>query len=135
MSGEITNKILDIIHVNFPDLKLVYLFGSAANNKDQKESDVDLAFYAGAEVPPLRTFEVQQAIARKIHTAVDLIDLKAASTVMNYEVISTGKILYEAEPSFTNRYEERIDCLYRTLNEDRRGILEEIYQTGKVYAR
>jgi len=76
---------------------------------------------------------VAQDIAKVIGKNVDLVDLLQASTVMRMQVISTGKRLYCSNLIVCEQFEDYVYVAYARLNEERRGILEDIKQRGTVY--
>jgi predicted nucleotidyltransferase len=118
-----------------PGLQAVYQFGSSVTGTEHPASDVDLAFLAAAPVDPLARFDVQQAVASAIHRDVDLVDLRAASSVMAMQVLSTGRLLHEADPVARGLFEDLTYGAYARLNEERRGILDRIAAEGTVHGR
>ncbi len=86
-------------------ISLALLFGSRATNRARDNSDFDLAVLLDAEYP-------QDVLARAsqkrelLHNLVayfstsrfDLVILNDASSLLVYEVVQSGKVLYEAKP-------------------------------------
>lgn len=116
-------------------LQAVYQFGSSGTGTEHAESDVDLAFLATASLKPLERFDVQQALASALRREVDLIDLRAASPVMAMQVLSTGRLLHDADPVARGQFEDLTYSSYARLNEERRGILDRIAAEGTIYGR
>jgi hypothetical protein len=69
-----------------------------------------------------------------LHRDVDLIDLRQASTVMRMQVVSTGESLFSADDPKREQFETMVYASYARLNEERRGILDDIRARGRVYA-
>ena len=69
-----------------------------------------------------------------INGEVDLLDLRAASTVMQYQVISTGKALWDIGLQ-ARLFEVFILSEKLALNEAREPLLRAITKEGHVYAR
>jgi len=60
----------------------VYLFGNRANGQDGPDSDLDLAVLVEGKLSPVALWEQAQSLAVVLRCDVDLIDLRAASTVI-----------------------------------------------------
>jgi len=118
-----------------PALVAVYRFGSSAAGEKRPESDIDLAFMATAPLDPVVRFDLQQDLASVLKQEVDLVDLRAASPVMAMQVISTGRLLYDADPGARGAFEDLTYSAYARLNEERRAILQRVAAEGTVYGR
>ena len=59
------------------------------------DSDIDLAVLVAGKADPVRLWELGQTLASELDRDVDLIDLRAASTVMQYQIITTGRRLWQ----------------------------------------
>jgi predicted nucleotidyltransferase len=128
-SGVIVQHLLDAI----PDVIAVYRFGSTARGQARPESDIDVAVLAGSPIQPERRFEIEQALANRLHRDVDLVDLQAASTVMRMQVLSTGHCLESRNDLARRAFEMYAYSDYARLNEERREIIKEIKARGSVY--
>ncbi len=129
------DSIIRTIHESVPGVIAVYQFGSQVTGKTHKESDLDLAVLASAPIPPVQCFDLAQELARVATCAVDVVDLRQASTVMRMQVISTGTCLFSSNGIERERFETMVYSVYARLNEERREILKDIAQRGAVYAR
>ena len=118
-----------------PALEAIYLFGSYADGSFIPESDIDIAFLAAEPIEALFRWELLQGLARQLKKEVDLVDLQSASTVMQFQVVSTGKRIFAADEKAIEWWELKVYQLYLTLNNDRRPILEAIHQSGSIYGR
>jgi len=116
-----------------PDLVAVYLFGSAAGAMTA-ESDVDLAVLAARPLDSVARFDLQEGLALELRRDVDLVDLCAASTVMRAQVVSTGRVVLDLDPTARAFFEAHTLSAYALLNEERAGILEDIAARGRVHA-
>jgi predicted nucleotidyltransferase len=116
-----------------PGTIAVYLFGSRARGDAGRESDVDLAVLAPAPLDPVARFELQERIAAELHASVDLIDLRSASAVLRVQVLEHCELLYEGDPRERARFEVAALSAYARLNEERKGILEDVARTGRVH--
>lgn len=118
-----------------PTLIALYRFGSQATGEAHPQSDVDLAVLAAEALPPSVRFALQQELSASINSDVDLVDLRAASTVLRMQVLSTGECLYSAADAARERFEDSVYSAYARLNEERRGILDDIRARGTIYAQ
>ncbi|MBI4402375.1 MAG: nucleotidyltransferase domain-containing protein [Nitrospirae bacterium] len=117
-----------------PSLIALYRFGSQAKGEARPESDVDLAILAADALPSSTLFALQQELAASLKRDVDLVDIRAASTVLRMQVLSTGECLYSADDLVREQFETVVYSAYARLNEERRAILEDIRARGRVYA-
>ena len=124
---------VSLLREAMPGTIAVYLFGSRARGDAARESDVDLAVLAPAPLDPVARFELQERIAAEFHASVDLIDLRSASAVLRVQVLEHGELLYEGDPHERARFEVAALSAYARLNEERRGILEDVARTGRVH--
>lgn len=117
----------------FPEIIAVYLFGSRGTEYEREASDVDLAVYAGKPLPAAELWYAAQELASEIGRDVDVVDLASASTVMRAQVVHTGERLYCDDPVACETFEDYVYSSYARLNEERRGILEDVLRRGSVY--
>lgn len=129
-----TDPLLEHLRKRLPDLLAVYLFGSQTTGMATAGSDVDLAVLAPGRVDPLRLFEIAGELADLAGASVDLLDLRAASTVMQYQVIVTGQRLWAVDAR-VGVFESFILSEKTALDSARSGLLEDIRKEGRVYGR
>lgn len=128
----LTNTLKDAI----PGIKAVYLFGSQANGTAHLDSDYDIAFLATEkQFDELFLFRLKQSLELKLNADVDLINLRAATTVLQFQIISTGVRIYCIDDFFCNSFDLMVYSSYQHLHEERREIIEDIKKRGYVYAR
>ncbi len=127
-----------VIHTlldQFPDIIVVYRFGSWGTPQVRSDSDIDLEILSGQKLSNLDRWELSQKFAQVISRDVDLVDLSGASTVMRLQVVAYGERIYCADEAMTNRFETTVYAAYARLNEERREILSDIRDRGRVYAQ
>lgn len=125
--------LIEYVRKSVPDLIALYRFGSQAKGEARPDSDIDLAVLARNPIPAMHRFELAQELATQLHRDVDLVDLRAASTVMRMQVISTGKCLDAPDEQARRKFEMYAYSDYARLNEERREILKRISESGLVY--
>lgn len=124
---------LDLLGRLVPDVAAVYLFGSHAAGVATPASDLDLAVLAARPLGAVERFDVQERLAALAGCDIDLVDLRSASTVMQARVVSTGRVVRDADPGERARFETFAYSSYALLNEERAGILADIAARGTVY--
>lgn len=129
-----TSRLAGLLRAQLPGTLAVYLFGSHASGAATRDSDLDLAVYLDAPVDSLRLWEIAQDLARQLGTDVDLVDLATASTVLQYQIVITGRRLWAADARAAI-YESFILSEKTALDEARAGLLADIAAEGTVYAR
>ncbi len=83
--------IIQTLHSRVPNLLAIYAFGSQVQGTAGPDSDLDLAMLVAGYAEPLTLWELAGDLADTAGCAVDLVDLRAASTVMQYRIITTGQ--------------------------------------------
>lgn len=95
-------KLLPIFG-KYPQIKLVYLFGSRAEEKIGPLSDYDLAFYLEEKSAKKRfdlKLELFKCLSQALKTdAIDIVILNdAKGSELKYNIIKEGKLIYQKEP-------------------------------------
>lgn len=94
---------LEEIFKLYPEIKLVYFFGSKANGKSGPLSDYDFAFYV-EEKNKKKIFDLKlrliSEISRQLDTdKIDIVMLNLTeSPEIKYNIIKEGKLIYNKEP-------------------------------------
>ncbi|WP_434699094.1 type VII toxin-antitoxin system MntA family adenylyltransferase antitoxin [Pseudomonas sp. D1-1] len=129
-----TQALLSYLHHHLPGLLAVYLFGSHAQGTAGPDSDVDLAVLVSGEVDPVSLWQLSGDLADIAGSPVDLIDLRAATTVMQYQIVTRGQRLWARDVQ-AGLYECFILSEKTALDEARAGLLKDIQEEGSVYGR
>jgi predicted nucleotidyltransferase len=131
MNQQITLKR---VQERLPDLLALYAFGSRIQGQANAESDLDLAVLVAGYANPLLLFDVAGDLADVAGCAVDLLDLRAASTVMQYQIITTG-VRWWQKDSQAALFEAAILSEKTALDEARSALIDDIQHQGSVYGR
>lgn len=126
-------EILAALRAALPELEAALLFGSHATGEAGPDSDVDLAVFAPTPIEPLRLWLAGEAVAQTLGCDVDLVDLRRASTVLQHQIIVTGRRLFAVGDDI-ERYEIYSLSAMTALNEARAPLLDDIQRDGRVYA-
>lgn len=115
-----------------PSLTAVYAFGSQVSGDAGPESDLDVALMADESLGAEVLWDLASRLAGIVGCPVDLLNLRSASTVMQYRVVTTGQRLW-ARDEQAALYEAFILSQKTALDEARAGLLQDIQKTGIVY--
>jgi predicted nucleotidyltransferase len=131
-------RAVDRIRTSFPSAQAIYVFGSVAMHQDTESSDIDIGLLLphahAARTGSLRYSDLRFSLEEIVGRAVDLVNLRQVSIVLQKEVLATGDRIYTRDRRATEEYEMLVISLYGKLNEERREILEEFERTGRAYA-
>ena len=84
------------------DLQLVFLFGSVASGRANRQSDIDLAFLFDESVDLL---ELTNRVITLLQTdRVDVIDLRRASPLLTFVGAKEGILLFERTPGLFHSF-------------------------------
>ena len=96
-----------------------YLFGSILKGNTGKTSDIDLAFLldekaykSDAIIAMLPAHLIAAKLGMQLDRETDVTILNSASLEMAYEVVTTGKCLFELDPDMRMEYELKIKGMY-----------------------
>jgi predicted nucleotidyltransferase len=126
--------LLDVLRTRVSGLVAVYVFGSAETGGAHAASDLDLAVLSSSRLDPMFRWELQGDLAACAGRSVDLVDLRAASTVMQMQVVSTGRLVLSMDSVQVDRFEMYVYADYCRLNEERRAILDDVKRRGRIHA-
>ena len=129
-----TPLIVEFLQQRLPGLMGVYGFGSQMQHDAGPDSDLDLAVLVPGYVDPIALWEMGSALADKLNIDLDLLDLRAASTVMQYQVLAGGTRLWSAG-SEADEFELFVFSEKRDLDLWRQPIIDQIQEEGSIYGR
>lgn len=133
-AGGVAEPLVTLIRTQFPLALAIYAFGSQVQGNANARSDLDLAVLVAGYADPLALWEVSGQLADVVNCPVDLLDLRAASTVMQYQVITNGRRLWSAGLQ-ADLFECFVLSEKTALDEARAPLLADIAATGRIYAR
>src|SRR5690606_1962741 len=128
------SPILQLLQQRLPNLMAVYAFGSQIAGTADKNSDLDLAVLVAGYADVIELWDISSDIAELANCEVDLLDFRAASTVMQYQILTTGERLSATDYN-VDIYEAAVLSEMTRLNEGRTGLLGDIREQGTVYGR
>ena len=119
---------------SLPNALAVYAFGSRISGEANYGSDLDLAVLVAGRVEPARLWQLGNALADLAGCPVDLLDFRAASTVMQHQILTHGERWW-AKDAQVAAYEAAMLNEKLELDAARAGLLADIQREGSVYGR
>ena len=125
-------EVVSTLRSAFPDAIAIYAFGSRITGNTHAESDLDLAILVAGYADPLQLWDIANNLADKTGYSVDLLDMRAASTVMQYQVLQTGQRLWGKNLE-AGLFECFVLSEKTALNSSRATLLSDIQTRGNIY--
>jgi predicted nucleotidyltransferase len=117
----------------FSNLLALYAFGSRTQGTASEQSDLDLAVLVEGYADPIQLFEMANQLADQLGYEVDLLDMRAASTVMQYQILTKGERWWVKDALQVGLFETMVLSEKTNLDEARAGLLADIQARGNVY--
>lgn len=134
MLRETKEIIIQLLLEGLPSLLAVYAFGSRISGQATPESDLDLAVLVAGKVNPLKLWSLAADLSGLAGCPVDLIDLRAASTVMQYQIVTTGERWWSGDQRAA-LFECAVLSDKTELDSARAALLADIQREGRVHGR
>jgi predicted nucleotidyltransferase len=126
-------RIVATLLASLPDLQAVYRYGSAGGIYEREDSDIDLALLAGHPLTLVEQLQLAAKLSRQAGRDVDLNDLRSLPVTLRVQIVMEGVRLYAANTAAAEEYDSRTLSDYVRLNEERRGILDDIRRRGSIH--
>lgn len=124
--------VVDQLRRRITDLLAVYAFGSRISGSAGPDSDFDLAVLVEGRADPLLLLDVSGDLAGQVGCSLDLLDLRATTTIMQYQVITCGTRWW-APDARAALFEAAILSEKTELDRSRAGIITDIEARGTIY--
>jgi uncharacterized protein len=128
------HSVVSAIRAALPKTLAIYAFGSRVSGSAHAESDLDLAVLMAGYADPLKLWELASELAESVGCPLDLLDMRAASTVMQYQILQNGRRWWGQEPD-ASLFECFVLSEKTALDTARAGLLDDIQNRGQVYGR
>jgi len=132
-AAALLTRLTPRLQARLPGLIAIYRFGSFATAQQQPDSDIDLGLQGSGPLDPILLFQLAGELATLAGRDVDLVDLIRCSTVMRAQIIATGERIHCRDTARCDHFAATALSRYAHLNEARRGILDDIHQTGTIH--
>ncbi|MCH9742668.1 MAG: nucleotidyltransferase domain-containing protein [Proteobacteria bacterium] len=126
-------KIVALLKAYCPNLLAIYAFGSRVQGMANAQSDLDLAVLVEGYADPVQLFSLSNQLADQLGYEVDLLDMRAASTVMQYQILTTGERWWVKDQLQVDLFETMILSEKTALDEARAPLLADIQARGRIY--
>lgn len=126
--------VVTLLQSKWPHVLAIYAFGSQVQGQANSDSDLDLAILVGGYADPLVLWDAAASLSDMVDCDVDLLDLRAATTVMQYQVITTGKRLWSSDVQ-AGLFECFVLSEKTALDTARAPLMQDIAASGKIYGR
>lgn len=132
---EILRAAVPIVTEAVPELRAVYVFGSAVEGRLRPDSDFDLAILAAGQLDSERLFRLAQDLSRVLRREVDLVDLRAVPVVLQARIVGCGRrTAILSGRSEADEFENQVLARYTAFVEERRPLVAEIVRRRAVHA-
>lgn len=125
--------IIESVLLGCSNLLAIYAFGSRIQGSANVDSDLDLAVLVEGYADPVQLFSLSNQLADQLGCEVDLLDMRAASTVMQYQILTTGESWWVKDQLQVDLFETMILSEKTALDEARAPLLADIQSRGNVY--
>lgn len=126
------NAMVQRLRSSVAGLLAVYAFGSRLRGEADDASDLDLAVLVAGYADPLQLWSLSSELAELCGCDVDLLDLRAASTVMQHQILTRGVRWWAADVQ-AGLYEAAVLSEKTALDEARVGLLADIRREGRIH--
>lgn len=130
-------RIVTHLQQGLPRLMAVYAFGSRVQDDGshaRADSDLDLAVLVEGYADPVRLFDLSGELADLVACPVDLVDMRAASTVMQHQILTQGQRLWASDVR-AGLFEAAMLTEKLHLDEARHDLIQGVMARGAVYGR
>jgi len=109
---------------NNPDLLLVVIFGSIANDSQRPDSDIDVAFFPKKRFSSRQRQQLVDQIACAIGRTVDLVDLSDVDGALLRQILHSGRVIFSKQPGITGILSERLLAWQEDFEPQLNALLE-----------
>lgn len=120
--------IAQAVHHALPQARAAWLFGSAARGTFREDSDLDIAVDLPEPLPGPRRWHLSVQLATQLGCDVDLLDFRRLHTVMQFQVLSTGQLLFSRDPAATESYNGFVCTEYQNIQAWRQPMIAALAQ-------
>ncbi len=129
--------LIAVLKQRLTGLLAIYAFGSRIQDQGKSarpDSDLDLAVLLEGYADPVALFDLSGELADITGCPVDLLDMRAASTVMQYQILTHGTTWWRKDVR-AGLFEAAMLSEKMALNEARTELIQDVTSRGHVYGR
>ena len=131
------DALIALLKQRLPALLAIYAFGSRIQDQGKAarpDSDLDLAVLLEGYADPIALFDLSGELADITGCPVDLLDMRAASTVMQYQILTHGTAWWRRDVR-AGLFEAAMLSEKMMLNDARADLIQNVSSRGRVYGR
>jgi predicted nucleotidyltransferase len=126
------DEVASAVEEVFPEALGVWVYGSFAQGRARRDSDVDIAILPSCRIDAEDRLGRAQDVAARVHRDVDLIDLRQVSPVLRFEVITRGRRVGARDSDACDRFATTAITMFQRLNEGQREHLAAVKARGSI---
>lgn len=111
---DLTSRLTQALQAR-PEVRFAFLFGSSVSRGADLARDVDVAVVFARTLTLLEQGAIANQLERVVEREVDLVDLDAASTLLRWEVVRTGIVLFAQDRAELVAFRARVPLEYFDL--------------------
>lgn len=132
LSAQLVDQVVAWLRQRVPGLLAIHAFGSRVSGQSRPDSDLDLALLVTGYADAVALWNLSGGLADVVGCEVDLLDLRAASTVMQFQILTTGRRLWAADP-LVGAWEAAVLSDKLELDAARSAQIQDILREGRVH--
>lgn len=109
-----------------PQARAAWLFGSAVSGSMRHDSDLDIAVKLDLPLPPDSRRAAVNELQQLLATDVDLLDFTRLHTVMQHQILTTGRLLFDWTPERTLSYSGFVASEYQNIQSWRQPLMQQL---------
>jgi uncharacterized protein len=110
-----------------PQSRAAWVFGSFVRGQLNSDSDIDVAVDL-LDCDDRKRLDAMAQLACMFGRDVDLLDFKRVSTVMQYQILTTGQELFSRDPVWTLNYNTFVQSEYQNIQRWRKPMMQALSQ-------
>lgn len=111
-----------------PTASAAWLFGSAAKGRWTMDSDLDIAVDLPVALEPAERWDLALTLADRLGAPVDLLDFRRLHTVMQVQILDTGRLLFTTDLTSTASYGGFVHTEYQHMQRWRQPLMQQLAQ-------
>ena len=134
LHAQLAAQVVPLLRARLPGLLSAYAFGSRITGHAGPDSDLDLAVLVAGYADVMGLWHLSSELAERVGCEVDLLDMRAASTVLQYQILTQGQRLWVADP-LVGAWEAAVLSDKLDLDVARAGYVHDVLREGRVHGR
>ena len=128
------SQLIAAIRHELPGALSIYAFGSRIAGGAMPDSDLDLSVLMQGYADPVKLWELASQITDIAGVNVDLADFRSASTVLQHQILVTGRRLWSLDIQ-ADLFELFVLREKFNLDDARAALMKDIQIRGSVYVK